>query len=41
MHRHDLLLRPALAAALLGAVILGGLAYGVLTTVCRDTGPDW
>lgn len=33
-------LKPVLAAALLAAVILCGLALGVLR-VAADTGPDW
>ena len=41
MHRHHLLLRPVLAAALLAAVILGGLAYGVINTLREDVGIDW
>lgn len=41
MHRHDLLLRPVLAAALLAAALIGGLAYGLLNTVREDTGIDW
>lgn len=41
MHRHDLLLRPALAAALMAVVVVGGFVYGALSTVCADIGPDW
>lgn len=41
MHRHDQLLTPALAAALLAAVIIGGLCYGAISAICTDTGPDW
>lgn len=34
------MIRPVLAAALLAAVILGGLTLGVLR-VAADTAPDW
>lgn len=34
------LLKPALAIAVLTAVIIGGFFIGVVRTV-TDTGPDW
>ena len=34
-------MRPILAAALLAAVIIGGLAYGVINTLREDIGIDW
>ena len=33
-------MRPLLAVAVLGAVIIGSFFYGVVRTV-TDTGPDW
>ena len=34
-------MRPVLAAALLGAVLVGGFFYGAVQAFCEDTGPDW
>ena len=34
------MIRPVLAATLLAAVVVGGVAIGVLRTL-TDTGPDW
>jgi len=34
------MIRPVLAAAILAAVIIGGVAIGVLRTL-TDTMPDW
>ena len=34
-------MKPLLAAAILGAVIIGGLAIGVMRTVTDDIGIDW
>ena len=33
--------RPLIAAALLTAVIIGGISLGVLRTVAEDIGIDW
>ena len=34
-------MKPLLAAAILGAVLVGGLAIGVMRTVADDIGIDW
>lgn len=33
--------RALLAAALIGAVLVGGFIYGALGHLTADTGPDW
>ena len=35
------MVRPLLAAALLGAVLVGGFVYGAIHALCADTGADW
>ncbi len=35
------MIRPLIAAAVLAAVIIGGVAIGVLRTVADDIGIDW
>ena len=34
-------MRPLIAAALLGAVLVGGFFYGAVQAFREDTGPDW
>jgi len=35
------LIRPLLATALLGAVVVGGFVVGAINTITEETWPDW
>lgn len=34
-------LRVVVSAALMGAVVVFGFAYGAVTALCKDTNEDW